>query len=128
MVEIETLKHFLHPRQLGQTTISNGPVGQHFGQGREDFQSATACCIGIEEGGYHDFGSVRTDCAVGGVEWFTGIKGSFGIDGSGIPRLYLLAVAFKGVNELGEGLGLVTFVRRTCSFKCRTNGNGGHGE
>ena len=51
MIDIEALEIVAEPRQLTQTAVSQRPVGQHTAKRGEDVKrTATAGCVGIEEG------------------------------------------------------------------------------
>ena len=117
MVEVETLEHLLHLRQLGQSAVAHGPVGQERGEFGEDVKPAAARRIGVEEGGYHHVGGIGRHRAVGRVERLAGQGGACGIRGTGIVCLNPVAVGCERTHEFFKRLALIALVGRAGLLK-----------
>ena len=51
MAQVDALEMVAEPRQLSQTAIADGPVGEHVGNRGEDVEPGTSCGVGVEEVG-----------------------------------------------------------------------------
>ena len=61
MVDVERLEVVTEPSELGETGITDGPVGQHLSQRGEETERTSAGSIGGKERRNHHIGTIWID-------------------------------------------------------------------
>ena len=129
MIDVHALEMLAEPRQLAESTVADGPVGQQARESREDAQTVTTHAgIAGEEGGHHHVGRILVDTSVCGIERLALHIGADRILQAIIELLNAVAIAIERCHELFEHFTLIAIVGIADALEGTTQRKGRHRE